>query len=62
MKRGQYIAVTIAIMLVISRFLVRIVDASVQIDDDMGVLVLMLISVNAAVGVGSYKLYRKLKR
>jgi len=62
MKRVAYIAVTIAIMLVISRFLVRIVDATVQVDDDIGVLILMLISVNAAIGVGSYILYRKFKR
>ncbi len=62
MKRVGYIAVTIAIMLVISRFLVRIVDATVQIDDDIGLLILLLIAVNAAIGGGSYMLYRKLNR
>ncbi len=62
MRRVTYIAVTIAIMLVISRFLVRIVDATVQIDDDIGMLVLILIAVNAAIGGGSYMLYRKLNR
>ena len=62
MKRGAYIAATILIMLVISRFLVRIVDATVQIDDNIGVLVLMLIVVNAAMVSGSYMLYRKFKR
>lgn len=62
MKRVGYIAVTIAIMLVISRFLVRIVDATVQVDDDIGMLVLMLIAVNAAIGGGSYMLYRKHNR
>ncbi len=62
MKRVAYIAVTVAIMLVISRFLVRIVDATVQIGDDIGVLILMLIAVNAAIGGGSYMLYRKLNR
>ena len=62
MKRIIYIAVTIVIMLVISRFLVRIVDATVQIGDDTGMLILMLIAVNAAVGGGSYVLYRKLNR
>ena len=62
MKRGVCIAVTITIMLVISRFLVRIVDAVVQIDDDIGMLVLTLIVVNAAIGSGCYMLYRKFKR
>ncbi len=62
MKRVICIAATIAIMLVISRFLVRIVDAVVQIDNDIGMLVLMLIVVNAAIGSGSYMLYRIFKR
>lgn len=62
MKRSVYVAVTIAIMLVISRFLVRIVDATVQIGDDMGMLILLLIIVNAAISGGSYMLYRKHKR
>ena len=62
MKRVAYIAVTIMIMLIISRFLVRIVDAVVQIDDDIGMLVLMLAAVNAAICGGSYILYRKFKR
>jgi len=45
-------------MLIVSRFLIRIVDSTVQIDDDIGILVLMLIVVNAAIGIGSYMLYR----
>lgn len=59
MKRTLYIATTIALMLIISRFLVRIVDATVQIGDDVGTLILMLVVVNAAIGAGSYALYQK---
>lgn len=62
MKRVAYIVLTIAIMLVVSRFLARIVDATVQIGDDIGMLILLLIVVNAVIGVGSYVLYRKTKR
>ena len=61
MKRVVYIAVTIMIMLIVSRFLVRIIDATVQIDDDIGILVLLLVAVNAVIGAASYLLYRKLR-
>ena len=37
-------------MLIVSRFIVRIVDATVQIDNDIGMLILLLIIVNAAIG------------
>ncbi|MBQ6662111.1 MAG: hypothetical protein IJM69_01065 [Firmicutes bacterium] len=50
--------ITLLIMLVFSRFLIRIVDATVQIDDDLGVLVLLLILTNTMIGVISYKLYK----
>ena len=59
-RKAAHIAVTIMVMLIVSRFLIRIVDATVQIDDDIGILVLMLIVVNAAIGSGSYMLYRYL--
>ena len=49
-------------MLIVSRFMIRIVDATVQIDDDITVLVLLLTAVNAAIGVCSCMLYRKLQR
>jgi len=61
LKRVVYIAVTIMIMLIVSRFLVRIIDATVQIDDDIGILVLLLVAVNAVIGAASYLLYRKLR-
>ncbi|MBR4163062.1 MAG: hypothetical protein IKR11_06020 [Solobacterium sp.] len=59
MKKSLHIAVTILIMLIVSRFLVRIVDATVQIDDDIGILILLLIAVNAAIGGISYFVYLK---
>ena len=42
MKKVLHFTVTIIIMLIASRFLIRIVDATVQIDDDIGVLVVLL--------------------
>jgi hypothetical protein len=63
MKRKiAFIAVTLIIMLIVSRFMIRIVDATVQIDDDIAALLLLLAAVNAAIGVCSYMLYRKLNR
>lgn len=62
MKKVLHITVTIIIMLIASRFLVRMVDATVQIDDDIGLLVVLLAALNAAVGGISYLLYRKYQR
>jgi hypothetical protein len=59
MKKVLHFTVTIIIMLIASRFLIRIVDATVQIDDDIGVLVVLLVAINAAIGVISYLVYRK---
>ncbi len=59
MKKAQYITVTIIIMLIASRFLVRIVDATVQIDEDIGVLVVLLAVINTSIGGISYLVYRK---
>ena len=49
-------------MLIVSRFIVRIVDATVQIDDDLAILLLLLLLVNAAIGFVSYKLYQIKKK
>ena len=49
MKKTLYIAATVLVMLVTSRFVVRIVDATVQIDGDVWVLVLLLVLLNAAI-------------
>ena len=59
MKKVLHFTVTIIIMLIASRFLIRIVDATVQIDDDIGVLVVLLAAINAVIGVISYLVYRK---
>ena len=62
MKKTVYVLSTLAIMLIVSRFIVRIVDATVQIDDDIGLLLLLLLLVNAAIGFVSYKLYQIRKK
>ena len=49
MKKTLYIAATVLVMLVTSRFVVRIVDATVQIDGDFWVLVLLLVLLNSAI-------------
>ena len=59
MKKALHITVTIIIMLIASRFFVRIIDATVHIDEDIGVLVVLLVLVNAAIGGISYLVYRK---
>ncbi len=62
MKKALHITVTIIIILIVSRFIVRITDATVQIDDDIGVLVVLLAVINAAIGGISYLVYRKYQR
>ena len=62
MKKTIYILSTFAMMLIVSRFVVRIVDATVQIDNDIGLLLLLLVLVNAAIGFVGYKLYQASKK
>ena len=57
MKKPAYIIITCIVMLIVSRFVIRIVDATVQIDDDIGLLLLLLAAVNAVIGLIRYKLY-----
>ncbi len=45
-------------MLIVSRFIVRIVDATVQIDNDIGILAVFVIIVNMVLGYISYRIYR----
>ena len=55
MRKILHVTITILIMLVASRFVIRLVDATVQIDDDIGLLILLLVIVNAGiVGLSSY--------
>lgn len=44
-------------MLIVTRFVVRIVDATVQIGNDIGVLIALLIAVNGLIAFIAYKLY-----
>lgn len=62
MKKGLYITVTLVIMLVVSRFLIRITDATVQIDDDIGILLLLVAGVDAVIGLISYRIWQKRNR
>ena len=58
-KKTVYIVVTALIMLIVSRFIIRIVDATVQIDRDFGILVLFLIIVNTLIGFIAYRCCRR---
>ena len=58
MKKTVFILSTLAVMLIVSRFIVRIVDATVQIDSDIGVLLLLLLLVNGLIGFAGWRLYR----
>ena len=62
MIKTVFVLSTLAIMLIVSRFIVRIVDATVQIDDDIGLLLLLLLLVNTVIGLVGYKLYRAAKK
>ena len=58
-KKTVYIVVTALNMLIVSRFMVRIVDATVGIDQDFGILVLLLIIVNTLIGFIAYRCCRR---
>ena len=62
MKKSIFPVATILVMLIVSRFIVRIVDATVQIDNDVGMLVLLLILVNAVIGFISCRIYSAAKK
>ena len=59
MRKILHLTITILIMLVVSRFVVRLVDATVQIDDDIGLLILLLVIVNAIVAGLSLYVFRR---
>ena len=58
-KKTVYSVVTALIMLIVSRFIIRIVDATVGIDQDFGILVLLLIIVNTLIGFIAYRCCRR---
>ena len=62
MRKWVHIAITVFCMLAASRFLVRLIDATVQIDDDIVMLVLTLLLLNAAIVFASSRLYRTFKK
>ena len=62
MKKTVYLFSTLAIMLIVSRFLIRLIDATVQIDDDLGALLLLLLLVNEGIGWAGYMLCRAAKK
>ncbi len=59
MKKTAFIIVTAIIMLVVSRFAIRIIDATVQIDDDIFLLLAFLAAMNLTIGFISYKIYKR---
>ncbi|MBQ9152358.1 MAG: hypothetical protein IJ130_00940 [Solobacterium sp.] len=58
-RKLVFSVMTILIMLITSRFFVRIIDATVQIDDDIGILIVLLILLNTAIGAAGFRLYRR---
>ena len=59
MRKILHLTITILIMLVVSRFVVRLVDATVQINDDIGLLILLLVIVNAIIAGLSLYAFRR---
>ena len=59
MRKILHLIITILIMLVVSRFVVRLVDATVQINDDIGLLILWLVIVNAIIAGLSLYVFRR---
>ena len=62
MKKAIFIITTVFIMLITSRFVIRIVDATVQIDNDIALLIILLIVLNVVIGMMSRFLYKKIFR
>ena len=61
-EKALFAVVTVLMMGITSRFIIRIVDATVQIDDDIGLLIILLVLLNAAIGAFGYFLYKKTSR
>lgn len=58
MKKNFFVISTIIVMLIVSRAIVRIIDAMVQIDNDIVLLVVLLTVVNLIIGLISFKVYK----
>lgn len=59
MRKIIHVIITILIMLVVSRFVIRLVDATVQIDNDFGLLILLLVILNAGIVGLSVYIFRR---
>ena len=59
MRKIIHVTITILIMLVVSRFVIRLIDATVQIDDDIGLLILLLLILNAGIVGLSVYIFRR---
>ena len=59
MRKILHLTITILIMFVVSRFVIRLVDATVQINDDIGLLILLLVIVNAIIAGLSLYVFRR---
>ena len=62
MKKAIFIITTVFIMLITSRLVIRSVDATVQIDNDIALLIILLIVLNVVIGMLSRFLYKKIFR
>lgn len=62
MKWNTYIFVTVLVMLGITRMAVRIIDATVGIDDDVLLLAVFLAVMNLILAWISWKLYRIIEK
>ncbi len=60
MKKKLVFFFTSMSMLIVSRFAVRIADATAQIDENIIILILFLVIVNAIIGLIGYKFYRRI--
>ncbi len=62
MKKGAYIAAVVFVMLIVTRAAVRIIDATVGIDDGVWLLILFLVVLDAGIALLGRLLYRKTAR
>ena len=59
MRKIIHVTITILIMLVVSRLVIRLVDATVQIDGDIGLLIILLVILNAGIVGLSVYIFRR---
>ncbi len=58
MKKKSFIFMSAVIMIIMTRFTVRIVDATVGIDDDIFLLILLLFVINGPIAAAAIYLYK----